>query len=797
MKLFPPQEEVVSGGLLDSNRHLFLNMSTGSGKTYLAELAMEKVVEAGYKAVYLTPLRALAEQQYRGWRRRFAQYRIGLFTGDTINRTTTRGSYQDTQIYVMTPERLDACLRSWRSHWNWLPDVSLVVVDEFHLLGQRQRGPRLEGTMTRLLRLNPFIRFICLSATMPNTAELTSWLHGLSYTSKWRQIPLVKRIVRFQNAKEKPKLLLDEVRRCVAEGGQSLVFCNSRARAQQVAEFLVENGIQAGWHHAGLDHDQRISVEECFLNRQLQVLVATSTLEMGLNLPARQVVLYDSYAFDECGFVDLPVWSYLQRAGRAGRPGLDEKGESVLLLPRWVSKEKYEREECEPIQSQLTDTRAMAEQVLVDVYAGFSRTREALTEEFLPLTLYKAQYREANIGAQINRLVLSDLLIEAPDQEGSGPPQLRVGVLGRMAVKLMLSPETVRLIADIIHRYDRLYLLDLLILTTICEDCTPVLRTNYEELEALVCDICRLPCVFLDLTIIRLKKVLGDAYDTHRILAALKMAAICHGLTAGKGTKQLAGTYGVYAADIRLLQENVVRLLRSITQIATALHKAERALDDTDSSDPEEDATSIRRLSSMLADMVEYEISSELVVLTRIPGVGGRTARKLADHGCGDIAALAHADAADLRQIDGIGEKRAADILRHARELEKQGIPAPYHEELLRSTAHARKVHTAIDPYRLRRAMELMVRMRDGDRFHVIGGREGHVVTARNGAYVCDCMDFAEHGGDCKHILCVRLSLGEPEVSRIAKRLRENKNCAIRESLPSLWFGSHSVKEDS
>ena len=107
LRLFPPQEQVINNGLLDKNEHCFLNMATGSGKTYLAELAIEKIVKSGYKAIYVTPLRALASQQLERWQKRFSQYRIGIFTGETIQKSSTKNEYSKAQILIMTPERLE------------------------------------------------------------------------------------------------------------------------------------------------------------------------------------------------------------------------------------------------------------------------------------------------------------------------------------------------------------------------------------------------------------------------------------------------------------------------------------------------------------------------------------------------------------------------------------------------------------------------------------------------------------------------------------------------------------------
>ena len=74
--LFPPQKEVIQKGLLDRQEHLLLNMETGTGKTYLAEMAIEDVLRAGFKALYLTPLRAIASEQYDHWQQRFPNTKI-------------------------------------------------------------------------------------------------------------------------------------------------------------------------------------------------------------------------------------------------------------------------------------------------------------------------------------------------------------------------------------------------------------------------------------------------------------------------------------------------------------------------------------------------------------------------------------------------------------------------------------------------------------------------------------------------------------------------------------------------
>ena len=229
------QQTILNSGLLTIGFNCILQLPTGSGKTWLAEQAIENVLLRNQRAIYLTPLRALASELGERWHQRFAGRAVGIFTGDYKAQAM---SYQRSQLLIMTPEKLDACTRSWRSHWHWLPDVDLIVVDELHLLGDPHRGARLEGTLLRLIRLNPFVRILGLSATLGNRQELADWLNGVEYGSNRRPIPLSWQVVRYKRAQEKPELLLREVQRTVEEGGQTLVFVQSRRRAEALAKSL-------------------------------------------------------------------------------------------------------------------------------------------------------------------------------------------------------------------------------------------------------------------------------------------------------------------------------------------------------------------------------------------------------------------------------------------------------------------------------------------------------------------------------------------------------------------------------
>jgi len=147
--LNPPQREIDEHGLLRSGFSVVLQLPTGSGKTWLAEKAIAEVLDHGQRAIYLTPLRALANELLERWRTSFRGHRVGVFTGEFGQSQAYPVPFEKADLLIMTPERLDACTRHWRSHWGWLPEVALLVVDELHLLGDKGRGPRLEGALLR------------------------------------------------------------------------------------------------------------------------------------------------------------------------------------------------------------------------------------------------------------------------------------------------------------------------------------------------------------------------------------------------------------------------------------------------------------------------------------------------------------------------------------------------------------------------------------------------------------------------------------------------------------------------
>jgi len=785
-RLNPAQQEVVDRDLLGSGFSCVLQLPTGAGKTWLAERAIAETIERGGRAIYLTPLRALANELLERWKRSFSGHEIGVFTGEYGGRQRYPVPFERASVLIMTPERLDACTRHWRSHWAWIPAVDLIVADEFHLLGDPSRGARLEGALSRIRRLNPHARIVGLSATLGNADELADWLGGVSYRNDWRPLPLEWKVVSFQKATDKPGLLEEQVRQCVAAGGQSLVFVQSRRRAEQLSEHLRQGGLNARHHHAGLQTEVRHEVEGRFRAKCLQVLVATSTLEMGLNLPARQVVLYDLQGFDGHDFVPLDVNTVWQRAGRAGRRGFDEQGEVVLLAPSWDrDTSHYLGGKFERIMSGLRREAAVAEQILAEVASGMARTRIQLDRVFTG-SLAHHQRALPKISLLIDKMLSSQMLSEIPN-EGGDKLTLRATRLGRIAVRQMLSPDTVLRLSEALLGEDRdhLTLFDLLLLCTDTPDCKPLIPADFEDLEMLAAALSAEPS-----TLLSKDKAGMPAHfrcKGRRVLACVKTALVARAWTRSGDAESVAKEYGCYTFEIRRLTESLERILTAGTAVITPPKDGED--EEKQSILLEEEATLEERVRA-LASMVTHGIDEEAVTLTFLPGVGGTVARRLQEVGISSIDDLCIAEPDEVAMVRGVSLERAVKWIEAATEMIKTRSAFAFREMRPEewATSSCADWPSSVDPYRFRRSLELKVTLQRRYQYEVSGGLEPHRVVAHpERPMQCDCADFAK-GNHCKHLLAVRLHRKDPDLLELRERLQSTPGSIKGLDVFQLWF---------
>jgi len=383
-KLRDIQKEAISKGLFFRKSFLVCAPS-GSGKTLIGELcAIHNVFQDFGKSVYLVPFKALATEKFFHFKNSYKRFGVSvqLSIGD---HDVEDSKLEKADIIVTTYEKMDSILRNFYDK-DWIQNISTIIVDEVHIIGESDRGPRLESL---IVRLNEFLhnpQIIALSATIANPEFFNSWLTSLKnkttlIKSDKRPVPLHYKINISQNKDSTIKKIVNST---LAQNGQVLVFINRRKGTQQLAlnlKSLVSKNLRpsehelcknlekelqkikggnsdlkmvikfgVAFHHAGLLPKERKIVEDYYRKRIIKVICCTTTLSAGINTPARVVIIKDYKKFTTSvnniknfkgfyengdGFSYFKPFSsneVFQMLGRAGRPGLDPVGYGIILV---------------------------------------------------------------------------------------------------------------------------------------------------------------------------------------------------------------------------------------------------------------------------------------------------------------------------------------------------------------------------------------------------------------------------------------------------------------------------------
>jgi len=162
-----------------TNDNVVLSAPTGSGKTAVMELAICRLMESfsadQYKIVYQAPTKSLCSERHRDWQAKFAplDLQCAELTGDSD--ITQLRNVQNATIIVTTPEKWDSMTRKWKDQRKLMGMVKLFLIDEVHIL-KDARGATLEAVVSRMKSVGSHVRFIALSATVPNAEDIASWL---------------------------------------------------------------------------------------------------------------------------------------------------------------------------------------------------------------------------------------------------------------------------------------------------------------------------------------------------------------------------------------------------------------------------------------------------------------------------------------------------------------------------------------------------------------------------------------------------------------------------------------------
>jgi helicase len=691
-ELFPPQEEAIKAGALDG-KNLVLASPTASGKTLIAEVCgLKHVIERNGKVLYLTPLRALANEKYEEFKKYTVirkadgkRVSVGISTGDFDSSDPWLEKYD---IIVTTNEKADSLLRH---RARWIDEISLVIADEVHLLNDAERGPTLEVVLARLMQVNPDAQLLVLSATVKNAEEVAEWLKADYITTEWRPVTLkegvlLNDVVQFKDGsilkieKQTSNSAINLALHIIRTGGQALIFAGTRKNAvslankaapeianilskplkralTSVAEQILATGektrisehlaqlVQQGvaFHHAGLGGSHRRIIENVFREGKIKVLTATPTLAFGVNLPARMVIVQDYRRYEPgYGYYPITVLEYKQMAGRAGRPKYDKVGEAILLAKtddeRDYLFESYVLAQPEKLWSKLAVERILRGHVLATVAADFAHTEQGIYD-FFGKTFYAFQYDPRaikNVVARILKFLYDEEMIDVRGEK------VFATKFGRRVSELYIDPVSGVIIRNALRRKAPL-ITDISFLHMIAHtpDMFPRLRPYSSEIDELALFVDQHQSEFM----VEVPSQWEDSLAYEEFLGETKLACVLKAWIEELSEDQMIERFRVQPGDLYRLIETAKWLLHASRELAVLFGQKD--------------------LLSHLTELVERMdkgVKKELLPLVRLEGVGRVRARVLFDAGLKSIEDLKLVPLERLVGLPLIGPKVAKKI---------------------------------------------------------------------------------------------------------------------------------------
>ena len=429
---------------IDNGKSVVVCAPTGAGKTCIAEHAIHRALDENTRLFYTTPLKALSNQKFYDFGKKYGEENVGLLTGDTsINR--------EAPIVVMTTEVFRNMLynTNFGNTKDNLKDVKYVVLDEVHYMNDEQRGTVWEES---IIYCPTNVQIIALSATVANSQQLCDWINTVHagtehiYTD-FRPVPLrhyyfdsskpfdilplltpdgklnrkikpekkmsfhsrqakkqnsVKDVINVLHKKEMlPAIFFTFSRKKCDENMEKCsninLITNEEAKQirAEIQEFLKEhtylennknleylyNGVAS--HHAGLLPAWKLLVERLFQKGLIKVVFATETLAAGINMPARTTVISAISKRTDSGHRMLTANEFLQMSGRAGRRGMDKIGYVVVMGTQFQTPDEVAdlvRSSSNPLESQFSPSYSMVLNLLQNL--ELDQAKELILKSF-------------------------------------------------------------------------------------------------------------------------------------------------------------------------------------------------------------------------------------------------------------------------------------------------------------------------------------------------------------------------------------------------------------------------------
>ena len=600
--------------------------------------------------------------------------KVGISTGDFEN---IEKNLEKNNILVLTNEKMDSIIRHGAE---WVDEIGLVIADEIHLIGDENRGPTLEMILTQLKLLETKPQIVGLSATITNSNEIAYWLECNLIKNDWRPVPLAEGVCdageitmsdgkTFEVERSIRGTPIDLGVQSVKDGGQSLVFAETRTRSKSLATkaadvisqilakkeltqlektskkilsenehtelvktlaILVKKGV--AFHHAGLNQKCREIIETEFRNGTIKLLSSTPTLAAGVNLPARRVVISSVNRYNAKVGANRPIsiLEYKQLCGRAGRPQYDKFGESIIVGNGNTEDliDYYINGEPEPIESKITDDKSLRTHVLSVVVTHPGIKKEEILEFFLK-TLGGLQSRKPTIKFAIDislRFLSSEYLLVKKGERYAATE------FGKKTSMLYIDPLTATYFRDAVENVsqDRKHTFGFLHLISNCEEFFPKFSLRQKDYES--------ASLMIENNSSELLKPISE-YDCSRSLLALQA------WITESSELSLSDNLGIESGDMHRMTETANWLSYCLREISKHVERADLL----------EELGDLRR-------RIVYGIREELLDLVKVKGIGRVRARILFKNGIKNLTDLEKIPVNKLAEIDKIGSTIAENI---------------------------------------------------------------------------------------------------------------------------------------